>query len=258
MDPDKVAPFELGPDGPEAKAAVLLVHGFTGSPWDLRPLGEALARSGFFARAIRLPGHGDRPEALLDVGWQDWERAVLDAVDALEAHARVFVAGLSMGALLAVIAAAYRRDRIHALALLSPAVELRAPAARLLRFTRRLPFLHLFRPWVTKDVSDIADPVALGEAPILSAWPTARLYDLFTLQDRCAHMLAAVRAPALVMVAAQDHVVTPDGGARLARGLRHSREVRLMHLEQGFHILPRDHGRERVAREVIDFFERVR
>ena len=42
MDPQKTAPFTLG----KGEDACLLVHGFTGSPWDLRPLGEALAARG--------------------------------------------------------------------------------------------------------------------------------------------------------------------------------------------------------------------
>src|SRR5271154_6266158 len=57
LDPTLTAPFELG-IGP---GACLLVHGFTGTPWDVRPLGEALAAGGFRVRGIPLPGHGATP-----------------------------------------------------------------------------------------------------------------------------------------------------------------------------------------------------
>ena len=50
LDPSLTAPFELG-IGP---GACLLVHGFTGTPWDVRPLGEALARGGFRVYAEHL------------------------------------------------------------------------------------------------------------------------------------------------------------------------------------------------------------
>src|SRR2546427_411191 len=36
----------------------LLVHGFTGTPEEMRPLGEALAARGFPVYAVRLAGHG--------------------------------------------------------------------------------------------------------------------------------------------------------------------------------------------------------
>src|SRR5688572_17767016 len=59
MDPEKTAPFELG----SGDDACLLLHGFTGSPWDMRPLGERLSERGYAVRAIRLPGHGSTPLA---------------------------------------------------------------------------------------------------------------------------------------------------------------------------------------------------
>lgn len=253
MDPEKAAPFELG----SGRDAALLIHGFTGSPWDMRPLGEALADAGLHARGIRLPGHGLSPETMLTVSWRDWERAVFEALDELGAYRRVFVCGLSMGALLGVIAAAYRPDRVKGLALLAPAVAFRGNMLAALRSTRRLPLLHLARPWIEKDASDIADPVALKEAPILSSWPSARLYDLWTIQDRCAEAASRVVAPSLVMVAEHDHVVTPEGGEVLARSLRASELVRVVRISRGFHIMPRDHGREVVARSVCEFLSRL-
>src|SRR4249919_1552415 len=99
----KTAPFDLGPAKP--KATVLLVHGFTGSPWDVRPLGEALAAAGYRVKGIRLPGHGGVTEATDAVGWQDWEHAVEDALFRLSEEGPVHLARLSMGALLATVMA---------------------------------------------------------------------------------------------------------------------------------------------------------
>lgn len=252
MDVQKTAPFELG----RGQDAVLVVHGFTGSPWDIRPLGEALAERGYFVKGIRLPGHGLSPEAMLGVTWRDWERAVFSALDDLSGHRHVFVAGLSMGALLSVILAAEEPRRVRALALLAPAVRFRGRTNELLRAFQKMPVLHLLRPWVEKDATDLADPVALGQAPILRRWPTERLYDLWTVQDRARAAMAKVKAPALVAISDNDHVVSSEGALELARGLTGSRAVRLLQLDQGFHILPRDFGHERLSREVGDFFDR--
>src|SRR5947207_15572 len=80
---------------------VLLIHGFTGSPPEVRPLGEYLAQQGLVVHGVRLPGHGTRPEDLLAVTWQDWAAHVREALDALHAECEtVFVGGLSMGGLL--------------------------------------------------------------------------------------------------------------------------------------------------------------
>jgi carboxylesterase len=254
MDPEKTAAFELG-RGPDA---VLLLHGFTGSPWDVRPLAEALAEHDYYIRAIRLPGHGLTPEAMLEVSWRDWEHAALDALAGLSEYRHVFVAGLSMGALLAMLLAAQRPERVQALALLAPAVRFRGRTRLLLHTFRHFPFLRVVQPWILKDGSDIADPNARGEAPVLRAWPSARVDDLWTVRERALSQAHRVRAPALVAVATDDHVVSPYGGEELVRRMIASPGVRFVQLDDGFHIIPRDLGRQRLAREVRAFFDRAR
>ncbi len=254
MDPVKAAPFELG----HGQDAVLILHGFTGSPWDVRPLGEALANHGFFVRGIRLPGHGLSPEAMLGVTWRDWERATSEALDDLSGHRRVFVAGLSMGSLLALLLAGSAPERVHGLALLAPAFRLRERTHRLLRAFRHMPLLPLVRPWIHKSATDLADPAALAEAPLLRRWPTERLYDLWTLQDRARAILPKIKTPALIAVSAHDHVAAPEGGEELARGLVNAGSVRFLRFDRGYHIMPRDLDRERVCDEVRQFFDRCR
>jgi carboxylesterase len=82
---------------------VLLLHGFSGSPWEVRPLGDALSARGFHVHAPLLPGHGSTPEALRFVTWRDWLSAADDALEKLFARfEEVSLAGLSMGALLGI------------------------------------------------------------------------------------------------------------------------------------------------------------
>ena len=254
MDPEKTAPFTLEGRG---DAACLLLHGFTGSPWDVRPLGEALAARGLHVHAPRLPGHGTRPSAMAHVGRADWEAAAADALLGLSGFRHVFVGGLSMGALLAVLLAARRPERVAGLALMAPALRFKGPKFWALRRLRHTPVLELALPWVTKQSTDIEDAGALGEAPILRAFPSARLNDLFHLQDVADLALPQVRCPALVVVSRQDHVVDPDGGKVLARALKASPRVRLVSLQEGFHILPRDRAGAVLAEEVGGFFGRL-
>lgn len=253
MDPVKTAPFELG-DGADA---VLLVHGFTGSPWDMRPLGEALSQRGYHVRGIRLPGHGSTPHAMTRVDHRDWEAAVEDGLLALQGRRRVFIAGLSMGALLAMIATARHPERVQGLALLAPALQFKGRTLTLMRRFRGLPLLFALRPWVEKTASDIEDPNSLAEAPILRAWPSARLGDLWTVQDHARAVMHRITAPSLIAISAHDHVVAAEGGRELARGLANA-PVRFIQLTRGFHIQPRDLGRDVLFEEVGTFFDRLR
>src|SRR6266852_2399288 len=82
--------------------ACLLLHGLTGSPAEVRPVGEALAGAGFRALGPLLPGHGTSPRDLETVTRFDVEDAAREALLSLRGARRVYLCGLSMGALLAV------------------------------------------------------------------------------------------------------------------------------------------------------------
>ncbi len=252
MDAAKTASFTLGPPSSEATAAVLLLHGFTGSPWEVRPLGEALAARGFHVRAIRLPGHGIGPEGMAWVTWRDWEDAAADALASLQGFKQVFVAGLSMGALLGMLLAARNPDRVRGLALMAPVWKLRQLDGRLLRALRWLPLPQWTGLWVKKTATDLEDPEARADAPILERYPLARLYDLFTIQDHARAALPDVRCPALVAAAEHDHVVNFRSVEQLAEQLP---RAQLLRLRQGFHILPRDKDRAVLADAVCGFFD---
>jgi carboxylesterase len=254
MDARKTAAFELG----TGEDACLLLHGFTGSPWEMRPVGEALAARGLHVRAIQLPGHGTTPEALLDVTHRDWLLAATQALSALRHHRRVFVAGLSMGALLALELAARHPEHVQGLALMAPAIHFAGVHMWLLKRLRRHALLERFKPWILKKTCDLSCPVALAEAPLLASFPSARLQCLWELQDLALAALPQVRCPTFVATSRQDHVVDPEGGALIVRGLTAAPLVRTLQLDTGYHIMPRDVGAPRLLAELGDFFDRLR
>ncbi|WP_429884347.1 alpha/beta hydrolase [Geoalkalibacter halelectricus] len=149
-------PFVLGSGA--ARRAVLLVHGFSGSPWEMRPLGTYLAGRGFLVYGLRLPGHGTSPEDLAGRTMEEWLEVVRDGLARLRATGyRVAGVGQSTGALLLLMAALETTPA--ALVLLSPFLQVRhrlAPAAGLLRYVRsyqhtavtpqNLPFYYARRP----------------------------------------------------------------------------------------------------------------
>ena len=253
LDERKSAPFEL----PGDRGACLLIHGFTGTPWDVQPLGEALSRAGIAVHAVRLPGHGTTPAAMLDARAPDWLLACDEALAKLPGR-RVAVAGLSMGALLGLVLAARHPGRVAGVAALAPAVRFRDRTLNSLRRARAAaPLLEWLRPWIRKDTTDLLDEGARAEAPVLRAWPSARLRDLWEVQDLAWGSAARVTCPVLVVVAAEDHVVDPAGAAALVRRLGKSPSVRFVQIENSAHILPRDRSQELVAAEVTAFVDRT-
>jgi len=103
----------------------LLVHGFTGTPYEMRFLGERLYAAGYTVSAVRLAGHATRVEDLERCRWRDWYGSVERGLDDLAAHCSVVVAiGLSLGSLLTLRLAHAHRERIRAIVLLATALRL--------------------------------------------------------------------------------------------------------------------------------------
>src|SRR5687768_898804 len=109
------APFDL----PGNDRGVLCVHGFTGTPYEMRYLGQRLHDRGLTVVGPALPGHTTTVEDLDATTWRDWAAAVDEAFDALRARCRrVAVVGQSLGGLLSLYLAS-RRPEVAAVASLA-------------------------------------------------------------------------------------------------------------------------------------------
>src|SRR6266404_1320402 len=84
---------------PGGRSGVLLIHGLTGTPTEMRLVGKGLNRNGFTVYGMQLAGHCGDEADLLKTGWHDWYRSVVEAAERLGNEVdNLFVAGLSMGA----------------------------------------------------------------------------------------------------------------------------------------------------------------
>lgn len=89
------------------KAAALMVHGFPGTPADVRPLADCLNALGWTVQGILLPGFGAQIETLPKRTHHEWSAAVREALQVLrQDHAPTVLVGHSMGGALAMIVAA--------------------------------------------------------------------------------------------------------------------------------------------------------
>ncbi len=99
--------------------AALLIHGFMGSPAEMRPLGQRLHEVGWTVEGLQLPGFANQIDTLFERHSLDWQRAAVDAVEGLrDSHRPVMLVGYSMGAAVALSAA--RQTNVDALVLIAP------------------------------------------------------------------------------------------------------------------------------------------
>lgn len=243
---------------PGGDVGCLLVHGFTGTPYEMRYLGERLHAAGHTVNGVCLAGHGTRSEDLASCRWQDWYRTVEDGLEVLESRCRQTVAvGLSLGSLLALRLASERPQGVSALVLLSCALRIANPwparASWILRFA--LPLLPARWRFVTKPGSDIADQAARCIHPSYRTMPLESVLELVALQRQVRPLLPRILQPAMAIHSHQDHTAPVENVALLQRELPNLRAAVLLY--ESYHVLTVDREKQRVADEVAAFIEAV-
>lgn len=241
-----VRPYWLG----EGERGVLLLHGFAGSPPELRTLAEWLAKHGFLAYAPLLAGHGATPEAMAKTDRYDWIKSADRALDEMLQRCRwVGVAGQSMGGTLALHLAATRPE-VEAVVTQAAMLWLRGWRLRL------LPVLHRVMRWqVPSGAVDLYNREALGDLISYSRRPTVAILELVRLGQMVQRELAAIRQPLLVMHGGRDGVVPPATADEIVA--RASSSVRaLRRFERTGHGMSVDVDRREVAATAGAWFER--
>lgn len=229
--------------GASKRNGVLLIHGFTGSPAAMRGLGEYLNRErGYTTLGIRLPGHGTQVNDLRRPAWRDWLVAVEDGLNLLRGMSdQIYVAGLSMGGVLALIAAS--RYKVQGVAALSTPYGLTGDWR--IRFMRPL---SLFVPKFKK-------PAAVGnraETSYAYFVPHA-IAEAAELAKLMQESLPKINVPVLLIQSRGDKVIEPNALDLLSEHLATSRKETLW-LEKSGHVITLDVEREIVYRKVADFF----
>lgn len=244
-------PFDL----PGDQRGVLCLHGFTGSPYEMRYLGHRLNQRGMTVVGPTLPGHGTSLEDLDRTTWREWDDAVSGHFSALrERCEEVAVVGLSLGGLLALHLSTQRHD-VTAIASLAAPLWLHRPAQLFVRAVRSFPALTKVVSSVRKKSgSDVRHAVERWENPSYSAIPTRALTQLGGIIDQVRGELAEVDTPLLIVHARDDHTAPFACAGYLADHVS-SGTVRLRALERSFHLITVDVERDTVATEVGAFFE---
>ena len=250
--PNAVAPFDFGAGPPRA----LLLHGFTGSPGEVRATGEHLAKTGWRVQGPLLPGHGTVIEDLDQVTAQDWIDTVDNAIERIgqETDQPIAVIGLSMGGLLALLTAIRHPQQVGALAILAAPLQYShwsvsamlsfIFAIRLERILRRIP----------KRESNLP-PEAEAKRFVYDCYPTAGIREFSKVMALTRNQLHKVHVPLISFYSHSDPTAPPLNQSILSRGAQSiTQEHHLLH--KSGHILPLDLEAELVHDRIEKFMER--
>jgi carboxylesterase len=225
---------------------ILLLHGFTATTVEVRPLGEYLHSKGFTIAAPLLPGHGTRPEDLIGVRWMDWVRCVDEAYSNLQKTcSQIFVAGESMGGLLGLYLASIHPE-IKGILLFAPALHIPG----IWKAGWISPFIKIMRKRYIADSDDELSGQLPWQGYNVLTLPSLR--QLRQLQKEINHRLPQIKQPALIFQGKQDRTVDPQG-AFFIHGRIGSEDKALVWLQNSGHCVLLDIERELVMAQVFDF-----
>ena len=265
-------------------AGVLLVHGYTGSPAEMRLLGNYLnEKGGYTVLGVRLAGHGTTVEELEQTVWQDWYKAVDEGVKELHKTCdHIYVAGQSMGGLLAIKAAAeFSAQNIFAVraeqnnASSSAEKELRdssqkksagAPliekaallATPIYLKDKRVPFVKILRFLIRRihtgqQTYDVPREYMQGYPEM----PTKPIPSLLELIKLCKEdYLKKITAPTLIVQGEADHTVNPKSANYIYENLSNvpKQQKKILWLPKSRHVVTLGEEREKVFAACLEFF----
>ncbi|MCX8124560.1 MAG: alpha/beta fold hydrolase [Spirochaetes bacterium] len=232
-----------------SQTGILLLHGFTGTPAEMRYVAEKLNEAGATVYVPRYPGHGTNLLEMANSSVDAWFTAAREALFELKSHCQdVYIAGLSMGGIFAILLA--REFAIEKIALMSVPCTLKektiygAPIAGL--FTKIL--------WVPNKTKGVCDEAARKEhicyddgIPVVQSW------QLFKTIKKAMKALPQIESEVLIIQSKNDNVI-PQHSAHYIYSHLGSAHKQLIWLHKSFHAITVDIEKDAVAQHCIDFF----
>jgi carboxylesterase len=237
--------------------AVLCLHGFTGTPFEVKPVAHALEQAGFVTAVPLLAGHGGDTAALGRSSWTEWVAGANEALQHLRriTGRKVAIVGGSMGALIAMRLACASPDTVTALVLMAPPLRLRLLeecGIRLLARLSRPLGLRLTAALPKVGGADVRDPAMRGRVPSLPEYPIEALTSLASLMAVATADAGSISTPTLIVHGRHDRTVPLAVSDELASRLG-SPVCRRLTLDRSGHLVALDYDRELLAETIVAF-----
>jgi len=259
--------------------AVLLIHGITGTPSEMRHVGKVLNKAGYTVFCNALPRHCSSLGELKKVTWQEIADACEEDFKTLKAkHEKVFIGGLSMGALMSIHLAYKYPQEASGIAVLAPTIFYDGWALHkgkvFLNLAWSIPYLRnriniregwpyglkdedlrwsIERFYKGANADKFSNKVLLFGSPF---FPLANLYQHNLFTKLVIKELKDVTAPVIIIHAREDDM-TSLKNARFILDNIGSPDKSLIVLEDSYHMITIDKEKDRVAEEITSFFNKL-
>ncbi len=275
--PNPLPPLEeMDLPGTNARS-LILIHGLTGTPFEMRFLAYHFKRKGYSVTCPRLANHGLPIGVLQRSKWQDFYASVRDCFLKLKKEKRlngpVFVSGLSMGALLALLLAEEFAGEIKAVSCLSPTLFYdgwNSPWTRIfipLAYATPLKHIAYFKeesPYgfknelIRKKVHEYFHHARLDDLTAVDKYgypffPVNLLHQLHLLVKHLSKKLPNITVPVQVLQAKEDDMTSVKNSEFIYDRIASKKKELFLFLDS-YHIITADQERDKVAAKMEEFF----
>lgn len=232
------------------QTGVLLIHGFTGAPAEMRLVGDYLHERGYTVHAPLLPGHGTTAADLNCRRWPEWVEAVTAALRHLQQScSAVFVGGLSLGSVLTLYLAAHEPN-LSGIILYSPAMGIGDWRSRFLGIAKYVIKTQ------AKGSEFFGDPAAVNRLWCYDQYPTAAAHEVQKLIRLVRGLLSRVTCPTLIVHSTLDTAVIPHSANIVYAGIG-ATDKEMLTLHHSGHALTVDGEWAEVAARSCAFIQRL-
>lgn len=231
--------------------AVLLVHGWTSTPYEVRRLGVYLNENGYTVHAPMLRGHGTVPKDLENVRWEDWLEDISRSYEELsQKYEKVFVAGTSIGSNLAMLLAE-KNPNLAGLVLMATPYRV--------KMEKIVVFLTFLLSKIKKYKKKFYPPtfgVSTTVTRLISyqSYPTKNSREVFKLVKASRENLPKVIQPCFVIQSNFDHVVSRNSLEEIYKRIS-SKTKEKKYIEKAYHTFISDIKNEHVFSDILEFLD---
>jgi carboxylesterase len=241
--------------GDATKPACLLIHGFTGTPKEMRWMGEFLNSHGYTCLGVRLTGHATQPEDMIRSNRTDWMASVEDGFHLLRGFSdRIILVGLSMGGVLSLLMS----TRLDVMGVVAMSTPYKLPDDPRLRHIDLIAKTILYMPkgdstpgggWFDKEAGK--DHISYPQNPVRS------IGQLNTLLGEMRLALPQLRVPVLLIHSRDDDYVLPGNMELIFADLVNVSDKTKLYIAGSGHVITRDAARQQVFGHVLGFIQRI-
>ncbi len=232
--------------------AILLIHGWTTTPYEIRRLGYYLNEMGYTVSAPLLKGHGTVPKDLEKVKWIEWLDQIKKEYERLEEkYEKVFVGGTSIGSSLATVLA-YQRKSVAGLVLMAMPYKIKFEKIA----KAYSQFMMIFKKYNKKVY-----PPSFGSKNTITrliayqSYPLKSTIEAIDLVATARDVIPAIKQPCLIIQSSADHIVYRKSASEIYNAIA-SKDKSVKYIKKAYHTFISDIKNEHVFEDILQFINK--